>query len=153
MARKRPSSYAWARHVRALAVDRRLSAEGWEGLEYAEQLTEAAAYRGEMALRGERVPPMTIDELAVQYGVSAATVRRRIARARQEAFGSLSDAGIYYRLRTQRERKERPARGCQQPGCSTPIPRTAPAHRRYCDAHSSPSARVRRHRTKAPDAS
>jgi hypothetical protein len=145
--KRRPISYAWARHVRELGADRRLSSEGWEGLEYAEQLTEAAAFRAEEALRGGPLPPpMTIEELAAHHAVSPTTVRRRIKQARQEAFGDLSDAGIYYRSRARRRRAGQPVRVCHEAGCDTPLPRNAPAHRRYCDAHSGGAARTRRHR-------
>lgn len=150
MRRNRRSSYAWAHHAQTLGATDALSSEGWEGLEYAEQLADAAAFRAERALAHEPLPPpRTVEDLALQYCVSASTIRRRIALAREQTFGVLSEAGIRYRVRALRRRLEREASVCNEPGCPNRIPRTAPAHRRYCDEHSVPAARTRRHRANA----
>jgi hypothetical protein len=55
----------------------------------------------------------------------------------------LEDAAVYYRLRKGRERG---VRVCTEAHCGRPIPPLANGRRRYCDAHGSGAARVRRHR-------
>jgi hypothetical protein len=146
MARRRPTSYAWARHARTLGLTGRLTEAGSDGLEYADQLADAAAFRAERALAREVVPPLTIQELAAQFGLSASSVRGRIALAREQMFGDLTDAGIRARVRARRSRLGQQARPCAEPDCTRHLARTAPAHRRYCTEHSTTAARVRRHR-------
>lgn len=149
MARRQPTSYAWAFHARTLGLVGKLSGDAWEGLEFAEKLAEAAAFRAERALaHDEPLPqPLTIEEIADQHSLTPSSVRRRIALAREQIFGGLSDAGIRYRVRERRRRLNQETRACAEPGCPSRIPRTAPRHRRYCVEHSTPAARVRRHRT------
>jgi AraC-like DNA-binding protein len=136
-------SYFWA----VPDPDRRLSEAAADGLEFARQLAEDAQWRVSLLLDREPLPaPLTIGEIAEDAGLSASTVRRRIARARTELWGDLSDSGIYYRLRRRRTIARRPWRTCQEPACTNLIPRQASAARRYCETHRAPAARVRRHR-------
>ena len=62
------------------------------------------------------------------------------ARARREAWGDLSDSGIYRRVRREREKRERPRRTCE--ACDAPLPEDATGRRRFCDT----ACRVRHHR-------
>jgi hypothetical protein len=123
-------SYAWARHVPL--NDPRLSSEGREGLEYAQRLAEDALERSLSALEGRPMPVLTVEELSLSEDASPSTIRKRIEQARRELFGSLSDAGIYYRLRRARKLKVRPWRYCEALGCGEPLPAGATARRRFC---------------------
>ncbi len=141
-------SYAWALLANELDGSiRQLSDDAWEGLDYAQALAQDARNRAEAALRREPWPaPLTARELGEMRRVSESTVRARIRLARREFFGELSDSGIYYRLRRQRELKTRPQRRCIADGCEVPLPSGATVRRRYCHEHADSAARVRRHR-------
>ena len=148
MGQKRPTSYAWARHAVTLGLTNKLTDAGSAGLDWAEQLADAATYRAERALAHEVVAQLTIKELAAMFNLSPSTVGSQITLARRQMFGNLTDAGIRYRVRAQRRRLGQRARPCAEPSCFALLPRSAPAHRRYCAAHSTPAARVGRHRTR-----
>jgi hypothetical protein len=96
---KRRVSYAWSGHTEV--ADRplsELSAAAEEGLLYARDLAADACERVRRLFANEQLdPPATIAELADRAGRSPAEVRRLIARARRELFGSISDAAIYKR--------------------------------------------------------
>ena len=141
---RRRVSYFWAFHVNRGI---RLSDAASDGLDYALQLAEDAKLRAEHVLEHRPLfPPLTIQEVAEISGVSPVTVRRRIALARKELFGDLTDSGIYYRLRRKQQLQQRKPRTCQQQSCDNPIPQDASAARRYCDEHRTPAARVKRYR-------
>ena len=145
VASARPS-YAWSLHLEVANVaSTQLSAEAFAGLDYAEQLAEDAPIRSRMNLPryAPEFAPLTIAELADQFGVSSSTIRRRIARARRELFGEISDAAIYKRLQRARGR---PRRTCAEPGCAAALAAGAHGNRRYCERHGSPAERIRRHR-------
>ena len=140
------SSYAWARHLEAspLAVFE-LSEAAQKGLDYAQALANDA-YRRSLDPRPEHhLEPLTLHQLAEWNEVDPAYVARRIAEARRQLFGDLSDAAIY--KRAQRLRGRRP-RSCAEPGCHTLIPITDPANKNYCNQHASGAARIARHRRK-----
>jgi hypothetical protein len=96
-----------------------------------------AAQRSDAMLAGDELPPrFTIEELAEFESVSASTVRRKIALARQELYGDLSNGGIYYRVRRDRERvaRARSRATCAAPGCMNLLPATSTARRKFCHA-------------------
>lgn len=111
-----------------------LSREGREGFWFARDLARRDRRRREAALHGDPMPPASLEEFALNAGCSASTIRRRIATARRELFGDLSDAGIYYRRRRDRRRAQTPqaTRICEAPGCGKALPATATTRRRYC---------------------
>jgi predicted DNA-binding protein YlxM (UPF0122 family) len=131
--KKRPPSYAWARHAEVSPYYRQLSDAAEEGLAYATRLTEDAAFRAERALRGELLSPLSLNELAEQEGISVQAVSACIRQARRQLFGGLSDSGIYYRAARQSELSSRPARQCAAPHCERLLPRLASRARTYCD--------------------
>jgi hypothetical protein len=143
---KRPHRrYFWAAHFSPgdpeLAP---LSKEARSGLAYASTLAEHAAARARSALDGVSLAPLTVEELAEDDFRSPIQVRKEIKQARIELFGrDLTDSAIAYRLK---KRRERGVRSCAEPKCGRPIPALANGRRRYCDLHSTPAARVRRHR-------
>jgi len=146
MARRRPISYAWA-----LATPWRfdLSETEQAGLEYARELAQDARTRKDQLLHRETpLAPLTIEDIADGNAVPASTVRRRITAARRALYGQLSDSGIYYRIRRERELQARPIRPCGESKCTHDLPQNASAARQYCDEHNSPAARVKRHRQK-----
>jgi hypothetical protein len=136
MPRRNLSPWWWARHVRA--SDSRipgLSDHAYQGFRWASQLSHMAAQRSEAMLARNPLPPrFTIEELAEFENVSASTVRRKIALARQELFGALSDGGIYHRVHRDRKRLARARAGlkCAAPDCTNPLPATATARRKFC---------------------
>ena len=136
MARRR-ASYAWALKVPAA------DAGSEDGLGWAQLLaTNARAWREEALHGGPRPYPLTPAELATQVDVSAATIRRRIRQARSDAFGSLSDSGIYYRLARAKEEAGREAASvCKAPDCENLLPRKRTRRREYCH----PRCRRRHH--------
>jgi len=143
------SSYAWSLHFEiANVATTQLSDDALAGVAYAEQLAQDAPIRSRMNLPRytPEFAPITIAELAGQHGVSASTIRRRIARARRELFGEISDAAIYKRLQRAQKRPRRPRRTCAEPGCDAALATGAHGNRRYCDRHGSPAERTRRHR-------
>jgi hypothetical protein len=142
--KKRPPSYAWARHASASPHYRQLSDRAEEGLGYAIDLTEDAAFRAERALRGELLPPLSLRGLAKRERISVQAVSACISQARRQLFGGLSDSGIYYRAARQSELSSRPARKCAAPGCERLLPRAASSARSYCDG----ACRVRAHRAR-----
>jgi hypothetical protein len=144
--RKRSKSYAWALHAHISPRRGRLSDQASAGLEYAELLAEDARTRSQDALRGnyhDTMPPLTLAELAERDGIAVATVERRIRQARHELFGTLSDSGIYYRLR--RKKMEHMTRICEAPDCSQKLPPRSTARRRYCGTNCRVSAHRARH--------
>jgi hypothetical protein len=143
---QKPRSYAWARHTDASEVPlSRLSSAAREGWRYALALAnDHKRCSGEPPWR-RHIPPLTIEEIADDEQVSAATVRSRIARARRSLFGELSDGAIQKRVRRQRARTQRP---CAHPRCEEQLPPAAAGNRHYCRHHASGNERVRRHRQK-----
>jgi hypothetical protein len=126
----------WARHVRRSDPRvARLSDAAYVGLQWSATLSQMAAQRSEaMLAREELPPPFTIAELSELEGVSTSTIRRKIALARQELFGALSDGGIYHRVHRDRERlsRARARPSCGAPGCTSVLPLTATKRRRFC---------------------
>jgi len=144
--RRRPTSYAWALHV-SLEEEDRLTESQREGLEYARQLAEDAQTRKDQVLHREaRLPALTIEDVADGSSLPAQTIRRRITSARHALYGQLTDNGIYYRKRRERQLDSRPPRPCQEPDCPNRLPQHASAARQYCDQHHTNTAAVRRHR-------
>lgn len=142
--KKRPTSYFWALEP---GPTTHLSDDALDGLEYATQLADDARNRRHQMLRRElQLPPLTITDLAEACGRSPQTVRRCITRARTELNGKLSDAGIYYRRRREKQLLQRPQPTCVEAGCTNLLPRGASAGRQYCDRHRTPAARTRRSR-------
>jgi hypothetical protein len=145
----RGRSYAWALAFRPGDPELAwLSPQGREGLDYARQLARNAAERAQAALsthERDLLPErLTVAELAERNWTSQVAIHTLIKRARIELFGKdLSERAIQYRLQQRRTRGER---RCAEPGCERPLPRHAPAHRRYCHEHRTAAARVRRHR-------
>jgi hypothetical protein len=129
-------SYAWARHAHISPNRGRLTERAAAGLEYAELLAEDALTRSQNALRNDpfdiRMPPLTLDELAARDRITLATAERRIRQARHELFGTLSDSGIYYRLRRKKTQAQRATLICAAPSCWQKLPRTATPRRKYC---------------------
>jgi hypothetical protein len=144
VAKERPPSYAWARHAPVSPHYLPLSAEAKQGLAWARELTDDAAYRGKRALRGEKLPPVDERQLAKRNGLSAEFVAARIEQARRELFGELSLSGIYYRVGRWKKRGSRRRRRCVAPGCGRFLPRSASRSRRYCDG----ACRVRAYRAR-----
>ena len=148
MTRRRPTSYAWALLATPWPFD--LSENEQAGLEYARELAQDARTRKDQLLHQETpLAPLTIEDIADGNAVPASTVRRRITAARKALYGELSDSGIYYRLRRERELQLRPPRPCGERKCTHELPHTASAARQYCDEHNNPAARVKRHRRRA----
>src|SRR5947209_4344671 len=109
MGRPAAASYAWARHLEATGVTlSSLSPAAANGLAYALELADDAHQRSRDPHRWTQFAPLTIDQLAAEEGLATAAIGRRIALARRQLFGSLSDAAIYKRLQRQRRRSERP---------------------------------------------
>jgi hypothetical protein len=131
-------------HAVFLLVDRdvedRLSGEARDGLHYASRLAERDRQRSRAALHGEPLPPSSIKDLALNEAESAATIRRRIATARQEIWGDLSDAGIYYRVRRSRRAVSPEPRYCEAPGCGLRLPDGSTLRRRFCHGSCRTSA-------------
>lgn len=132
-------SYFWARPG-GRSLDRKsypavagLSTEARQGLRYADALAESARRRRGMNLSGQPLEAdLTLADLERSSPVSASTIRRRMAQARDELFGSLSDRGIYDRLKRERERGGRPLRRvCAARDCEIPLPETATARRKF----------------------
>jgi hypothetical protein len=127
-------SYAWALKVPD-------DAPSSDGLSWARLLAKKALEWRQEALRGGPRPyPLTAAELATDLGVSATTVRRRVAEARTAFFGSLSDSAIYYRLAHARE-GEREEAMCAAPDCQNKLPPGRTRRRAYCH----PRCRRRHH--------
>jgi DNA-binding transcriptional ArsR family regulator len=141
-------SYVWALQTDLGNVPlRSLSAEASVGLRLARQLAEDAKERVQQNIRGgERFAPLTIGELAELEGLSPATVRRRISRARQGLFGEISDSAIRKRRMRRRQRQERPRQPCREPDCERWLGPQTHGNRDYCEEHAHPSAHVRRYR-------
>jgi hypothetical protein len=144
MAKKRSPSYAWARHAHVSSAYGQLSEAAEQGLEWARELTDDAAYRGKRALRGERLPPISERELAKRKRFSAELVSNRIEQARRELFGGLSLSGIYYRVARQKQLRSRRRRRCAAPRCGRFLSSSASRSRRYCDG----ACRVRAYRAR-----
>jgi len=106
--KRRPLSYAWARHAEASPHYGQLSDAAEEGLAYATDLTEDAAFRAERALRGELLSPLSLNDLAERNRISVQAVSACIRQARRQLFGGLSDSGIYYRAARHSELSSRP---------------------------------------------
>lgn len=135
---RRPVSYAWARGASAHG----LSEPAALGLGYAQRLAENARERSRLARSPHRRPfPLTPADIAVDEDVSETTVRRWIAQARLELYGTLSDSGIYYRRKQTEARREREQRACAAPDCTNDLPQRATARREYCH----PRCRRRHH--------
>jgi hypothetical protein len=108
--------------------------------------------RSRQALRNQPpLEPLDERDLAAQEGISLAVLRTRIARARVELFGSLSDSAIYKRKTRRRLQRARAFKGraCTEPTCQANLPGWARSNRRYCDLHASPRARTQRQRAHA----
>ena len=144
------TSYAWTRDVdHSFPGYKRLSADGREGLGWAQELDEAAQAR-QLAAIGRQNPELatvTIAEIAKDEAVSATTVKRRIAQARLELFGPLSDRGIRDRKARWQQLKDLPAERCDHEDCEKELPLELGRPKRYCDRHREPWARA--HRAKA----
>ncbi len=144
MAVRKPRSYAWALHLEA-------SREGpdWlppaaaEGLDYATDLAQDALEHSKDPRLRKQQDPLPLEQLAKEYGVSAAFIAQRIALARRLLFGKLTDGAIYKRLQRLPGRE---ARRCKEPGCQQTIPAAARSDQRYCTLHGSGKERVRRSR-------
>jgi hypothetical protein len=145
----RRRSYAWARHLEAseVAYDR-LSPTAREGWEYALELAEDAKRRSLDPHRAKELPPVTIEQLAADEQLPVATISTRIAQARRQLFGSLTDAAIHKRC--QRIRTRTTHRVCAEDGCNQPLPPAAAGNRHYCHHHGSNRERARRHRRGRP---
>jgi len=140
-------SYNWALHLDATNVDlNTLSPAARKGYDYAFEFAEDALERSRDPRRHEQLPPLTIEQLAHEEDLEPAHLAQLIALARRRLFGNLTDAAIYKRLQRQQGRKPR---RCAQPHCTTNIPVTAPANKKYCDRHATGAQRVRRHRNTA----
>src|SRR5437870_5765218 len=101
MKRRRPASYAWALTANE---PHDLSDSARLGLAYARRLAEDARIRKDQLLHREpRLPALTIEDVADSSGVSAGSIRGCISAARRALYGDLTDSGIYYRQRRQRE--------------------------------------------------
>jgi len=148
MARQKPRSYAWARHLEASREDPDwLPPAAAEGLEYATELAEdALKHSHDPRLRSQQ-EPLTIEQLAHELGLPTALLARRIALARRLLFGELTDGAIYKRL--QRLPGRQPRR-CRQRGCKETIPAAARSDQRYCTLHGSGKERVKRSRRRQP---
>lgn len=137
-------SYNWALHLDATDVQlQELSEAALEGYEYACELAKDALERSREPRRHEQLGPLTVAQLANWNVLEPAQLARLVALARRQLFGSLSDAAIYKRLQRQRGRNPR---RCGQPGCTSKVPVTAPANKKYCYQHATGAQRVRRHR-------
>jgi hypothetical protein len=150
--RRRKLSSVFVRHLDVADCSvSDLSEQAWLGLGHAQQLAADARMRSSMNLRQYEPswPPVTVEEMADQEGVHVVTIRRRIAAARRELFGEISDDAIFKRTRRQEQRTLRPRRKCGQKGCTADLPAGAPKKRNYCDAHRSSAARTRRYRQSA----
>ena len=144
MAPSRSRSYAWALHTDASEVyESELTEAAEEGLVYATQLAE----NGRRRAQNPRQQPakLTPEQLAARYHVPVAYLHKRIALARRQLFGTLTDAAIA--KRAQRLKKQR-RRRCQHPDCKERIDAPQHGNRRYCHAHSTGAARAQRHRAK-----
>ena len=129
-----------------------MSEPSWQGLEYARELAQQAPLRSRQGLRNQpALEPRDERQLAAREGISLAVLRTRIARARAELFGSLSDSGIYKRKTRRRLQRARAFKGrpCKEPTCQASLPGWARSNRRYCELHASPRARTQRHRAHA----
>ena len=123
--------------------DSELSKAAREGLVYATKLAE----NGRRRARNPRQQPakLTPEQLAARYHVPVAHLNKRIALARRQLFGTLTDAAIAkraQRLKNQRRRR------CEHPDCNARIDAPQHGNRRYCHTHSSGAARAQRHRAK-----
>lgn len=146
MPRRPPRRYFWALHFERDDADRSgLSEQGERGLAYARELAEQALVRARSVPEsGISDAPLTIEELARRDEVSSVQIRTWIKQARIDLFGrDISDSAIAYRLR---KRRERGLRVCAEASCEQTIPGLENGQRRYCEAHSTSAARVRRHR-------
>lgn len=142
---KRRTSYAWALLAERSAVQE-LGDDAYAGLGYATLMAEADRARCQVPIRvAELLPPMTIGEIAEMENVSPTTVRRRIARARQELFGSLSMSGIYDRRRRAARAKSLRGRICAASDCGNPLPRASTARREFCHPRCRRREHYRRH--------
>jgi hypothetical protein len=142
-------SCSWVHHVHVANVPpSHLSDAALDGLEYAEQLAASARAVSEQNLRHYTPdpPPLTIQEIADATGISPGRVASRIARARRELFGPLSDGAIRKRDQRRIRPRHREPRTCDEPGCTERLPPDAHGNQRYCFEHATASARVKRHR-------
>jgi hypothetical protein len=142
---KRPRSYAWALHLEVADVsESELSEQAAEGLDYARDLAEDAETRRKQNINEQlRFPPLTLGELAERDGTTSASIGRKIAAARRELFGDISDSAIYKRLE-RHPLAQTPPRLCAESGCDCLLDDVAHRNRRYCPQHATPAARVRR---------
>jgi len=149
---RQPVSYAWARTASAHG----LSDQAVLGLVSAQRLAKTARERSRLARSPGRRPfRLTPADIAIEEDVSETTVRRRIAQARFELWGTLSDSGIYYRRAqaTKREEcQEREERPCKAPDCTNELPRRATARREYCHARCRRRHHYQRHHPQAQPA-
>src|SRR5437588_857747 len=110
-----PLSYAWALRLEASEIDEdELSETAQEGLEYADELAQNRLERSRDPRRLNRPERLTPEHLAARYQVPVAYINGRIALARRQLFGNLSDAAIAKRVQRQ---KSRPERRCKHPRC------------------------------------
>jgi hypothetical protein len=144
-------SYSWARHVETSEVNLdSLSEAAAAGLEDAQDLADNAYARSTEPRPDMQPPKLTTADIAEVRGISTATVRDRIALARRQLFGTVTDAAIAKRAQRQRKRHRRT---CAHPHCAAQISVAAHGNRRYCQSHATGAARARRHRTQRAAAS
>lgn len=151
---QRRHSYAWAHATDvANAETWRLTEAAEKGLEHAAELAEQTRLRSNRNLRSYKpesaATPLTIEMLAAEFGIAPSTVRSRIATARRQLFGNISDAAISKRAQRRRRpipRPTRPPRTCREQGCDQQLPANVHGNQHYCNQHRTASARTRRHR-------
>ena len=140
-------SYAWAGLLEAadVPVDA-LSANARRGLEFAQTLAWDALERSACKYDWNRRKSLTVAQLARTDRLPESTVRRWIANARYELFGTIGESAIYKRLARDPDLEPATARGCRELGCPNVLPLHAHRNRDYCNEHRGPAARTRRHR-------
>ena len=161
---KRRHSYAWTNHTSVANIPLyELSASASEGFEYAHELAKQARQWSNQNLLSHKpdtaTTPLTPERLAAELDIPASTLRSRIAHARRELFGNLSDDAINkraqrdkHRPRQQAARTARPTRDCDEPGCTQQLPADAHGNQHYCHRHRNGAARARRHRQRTQHA-
>ena len=141
---ERGRSYAWApRFDKGDPEITELSDQAQFGWRCACELAQNAQTRSAEALNGEQITErLSLTRIGRDWAESADLIRARLRAARVELFGrELTDRAIRHRLQARGA-----TRTCAEACCSITLTWQQPAHRRYCDQHHTPAARVRRHR-------